>query len=109
MIAYLMLAISAGFTPVTVSFVKELNARDVAALSIGVQNTASYVAVALSANLIGLILDFFKHKAVVINNVLRYPAEAYVTIFITMLAFAVLSLGASIFSHETKGSCIVSE
>lgn len=106
MAACLMLAISAGFTPVTVSFIKELNPRDVAAVSVGVQNTASYVAVALSANLIGLILDLFKNKTFMNHDIILYPPEAYVAVFSTMLVFAAISLTASIFSKETNGSCI---
>ena len=106
LLAYIMLAISGGLTPVTVSFVKELNPRDVAALSVGLQNTVSYVAVAVSANLIGLILDVFKGRAVSINGAWAYPAEAYTTIFSLMLIFSLVAVLASFRARETHGRSI---
>jgi len=107
MFAYLMLALTAGFAPVTAAFVKELNPRDVAALSVGVQNTATYMAVALSSNIIGLILDIFKTKTVVHAGAVIYPPEAYITIFVTMLVFAVISLFSAALSKETNGNSTV--
>jgi len=104
--AYVMLAVSGGLTPVTVSFVKELSPGDVAALSVGLQNTVSYVAVAVSANLIGLILDVFKSSAVAVNGAWVYPAEAYITIFTVMLFFAFISVASSLRSRETSGQSI---
>lgn len=106
LVAYVMLAVSGGLTPVTVSFLKELNPRDVSALSVGLQNTACYIAVAASAYLIGLILDVFKKSAVAFNGTWVYPAEAYITIFTVMLFFAFISVVSSLRSRETSGQCI---
>lgn len=106
LLAYVMLAISGGLTPVTVSFVKELNPRDAAALSVGLQNTVSYVAVAISANIIGLILDFFKGSAISVNGAWVYPAEAYTTLFMVMLIFSLIAVVSSLRSRETHGKSI---
>jgi uncharacterized membrane protein YoaT (DUF817 family) len=78
----------------------------VAALSVGLQNTVSYVAVAVSANLIGLILDVFKGRAVSINGAWAYPAEAYTTIFSLMLIFSLVAVLASFRARETHGRSI---
>lgn len=106
LIAYMMLAVSGGLTPVTVAFVKELNPRDVAAMSVGLQNTLSYVAVAGSAYLIGLIMDIFKNKTFASAGVVIYPAETYLTIFVVMLLFSIISCFSSICSTETNGKYI---
>jgi MFS family permease len=106
LLAYVMLAISGGLTPVTVSFVKELNPRNAAALSVGLQNTVSYVSVAIGANLIGFILDVFKGSALSVNGAWVYPAEAYTAIFTIMLIFALIAVVSSFRSRETHGRSI---
>lgn len=107
MVAYVMLAISAGFTPVTVSFIKELNSKDVAGLSVGTQNTATYVSVAISAGLIGLILDIFKKETIMTaSGAIIYPTMGYVAIFSTMFIFASLSVIAAFKTQETHGENI---
>ena len=106
LLAYVMLAVSGGLGPVIVSFVKELSPCDVSALSIGFMNTFCYVAVAVSANLIGLILDIFKNSAMMVNGTRVYPAEAYITMFTVMLFFSIISVISSLHSRETKGQSI---
>jgi MFS family permease len=103
MTAYVMLAISAGLSPVTVSFIKELNHEDAAGLSVGTQNTATYLSVAISASLIGLILDMFKSETRISSSGIRiYPPMAYVTIFATMLIFAIISVVAAFKTEENN-------
>jgi predicted MFS family arabinose efflux permease len=103
---YIMLAMSCGLTPVVVSFLKELSPSDVAAMAIGYQNTLCYIGVALSAYLIGMILDMFKAQAVSINGAWIYPSQAYVTILSVMFCAAVVSVLAILRSRETQGQTI---
>lgn len=107
MIAYPMLAISAGLTPVTVSFVKELNRKEVAGMAVGTQNTATYISVAVAAGVIGIILDLFRHSVTLTSAGGKiYPASAYLTIFIVMLIFTVFSVTAAFKTQETNGTNI---
>jgi predicted MFS family arabinose efflux permease len=102
-IAFAMLAISGGITPVTVSFMKEINARDVSALSVGVQNTSSYLGVALGALLVGRILDIFaEHSRLTEGGVRIYPASAYSALFFVMLLFAAISVLSALLTREPK-------
>ena len=79
MIAYSMLAISGGLTPVTVSFVKELNRREVAGIAVGTQNTATYISVAVAAGVIGGILDLFEKSVKVTSEGAKiYPAPRHI-------------------------------
>lgn len=107
MLAYIMLAVSAGFTPITVSFIKELNSKDAAGLSVGTQNTATYVSVAISAGLIGFILDRFKKEVIITSsgNII-YPTAGYVAIFSMMFIFAIVSVLAALKTQETHGKNI---
>jgi predicted MFS family arabinose efflux permease len=110
MVAFAMLAVSAGLTPVIVSFVKELNHRDAAGLAVGTQNTATYLAVAFSASLIGFILDLFRKAAVTTSGgAVVYPAGAYLAIFWVMLAFAIISVIWALKTQETKGVNVYAE
>ena len=103
---YIMLAMSSGLTPVVVSFLKELSPAHLAAMAVGYSNTLCYVGVALSAYLIGVILDMFKAQAVQVNGAWVYPAQAYITIFSVMFCAAIVSVLAILRSRETKGQSI---
>lgn len=104
MLAYAMLAVSAGMTPVTVSFVKELSPRDLAGLAVGTQNTITYVTVATAAGLIGLVLDAFKSGTTISASGAKvYPPAAYLTLFVMMAFFSVISIVAACKSRETHG------
>lgn len=103
---YVMLAMSCGLTPVVASFLKELSPPDVTAMSLGYSNTICYASVAVSAYLLGMILDMFKSQAVQIDGVWIYPAQAYLTILGLMLCFAILSVITILRSRETKGRSI---
>ena len=103
---YVMLAMSCGLTPVVASFLKELSPVDVAAMSLGYSNTLCYVGVALSAYLLGMVLDMFKAQAVSMNGAWIYPAQAYITILSIMFCAAIVSVLAILRSRETKGQSI---
>jgi len=107
MLAYVMLAVSAGFAPVTISFMKEINHKDAAGLSVGTQNTATYLSVAISTGLIGLILDMFKSKTIITATGINiYPPIAYITVFCLMLIFAIISVITALKTKETNGKNI---
>ncbi|OGV46026.1 MAG: hypothetical protein A2017_22340 [Lentisphaerae bacterium GWF2_44_16] len=106
MMAFILMSISSGLFPVITSLVKELNAPDITALSIGVQNTMSYIAVAFAANMIGFILDFFRSGAVLTSNALVYPPRAYLTVFAIMFFCSLISFISSLHCWETRGECI---
>ncbi len=108
LIGYIFPAISAGFTPVTVSMMKELNRADNAAVAVGMMNTVTYGMVAIMSQVTGRILDLFRDSATVINNATIYPRIAYITLFGVFLFVALIPFIASFFSRETNGENICS-
>lgn len=103
MLAYIMLALTSGFFPVTAALMKELNSRDTTAIAVGVQNTASQVAVAVAANLIGFVLDCYKPATEISGKAIIYPESAYRTLFTVMLCFSAIAVASSFFCKETHG------
>lgn len=109
LIAYILPAISAGYAPVTVSLMKELNHSDKAAISVGVLNTFTYMMVAVMAQLTGRILDVFRESATIVKGVVIYPRSAYITLFAVLLCISAIPLISSFFCRETNGENIFME
>ncbi len=109
LIAYILPAISAGYTPVTVSLLKELNHSEKAGISVGVMNTVTYMTVAVMTQLTGRILDIFRDNATVSKGIVIYPQSAYVTLFAILLGLSALPLISSFFCRETNGENIFRE
>lgn len=108
LIGYVFPAISAGFTPVTVSMMKEFNRADNAAVAVGVLNTVTYSCVAVMSQVTGRILDLFSNNTTIVKNIVIYPRPAYITLFSVLLAVSVIPLMASFFCRETNGNNIYS-
>ena len=105
-LSFIMMALAAGCTTVVVAALKELNNPDTAVLSIGVQNTISYIFVALFANSSGMILDMFRSSAKVSNGVIVYPGAAYLALFAILGTFSIIALIFSFYLKETRGRII---
>ncbi len=106
LVAFVLSATASGCTPVNASFMKELNPPDKVAISIGIFNTIVYVMVAVTAQMIGQILDMFKDSALVTEKARVYPPSAYITIFGIFLVFSIVAVVASFYSRETHGKNI---
>ncbi|MHC4874745.1 MAG: hypothetical protein ACYTFY_23085, partial [Planctomycetota bacterium] len=109
LIAFTVMAFCCGFTPVSVSLMKEVNHPDRAAISVGTLNTAVYGLVAVMSQMIGMILDRYSASAVTEGDVTIYPKEAYVTLFSILLGCSVISMISSFFNKETYGENIYSK
>ncbi len=106
LIGYVFPAVSAGFTPVTVSFMKELNPKDNAAVAAGMLNTVTYVCVAIMSQATGRILDAFSAQAKSVGKIIVYPHSAYVCLFAILAIVATIPLISSFFCRETNGKNI---
>lgn len=109
LIAFVLSAVASGCTPVNVSCMKEMNHPERSAISIGVMNTWSYVMVAIMAQVVGFVLDFFKDDAIKKGDISIYPPSAYITLFSIFLGMALIAFVASLCSHETYGENIYVE
>ena len=106
LVCYVLFAASAGFAPIFIASMKELNRPETVALSVSVLNGACYLGVAVIANLAGLVLDRFKDMAVATGLATVYPPQAYAAIFSGVLAMAAISLVVSFFIRETRGQSV---
>lgn len=106
LVSFIMMALAAGCTTVVVAGLKELNHPDTAVLSIGVQNTISYIFVAVLANSCGWILDIFRSSATVSADKVIYPVNAYLTLFAVLGIFSIIALAFSFYLKETRGKVI---
>lgn len=106
LIGYILPAISAGFTPVTVSFMKELNPEKNAAVAAGMLNTVTYLCVAIMSQVTGRILDAFSPQAKAVGKIIVYPHSAYITLFAILSIVVLIPLTASFFCRETNGENI---
>jgi MFS family permease len=100
---YLLFGISSGGTPIFSTIMKELNIPDYAASSVGLINTAAYLAVAIYTTASGIVLDKFSSQAVRVMGGIHYPPAAYATIFSGLIVIALLSFISSLFIKETYG------
>ena len=101
LLCYLMLAVSTALTPAVLAAMKELNRPDTVALSIGVYNTLAYIGGALLANVSGVVLDHYRHRATATAAGIIYPPEAYMVIFAILLALGLMSVVSSLLVPET--------
>jgi MFS family permease len=100
---YLLLALSNLASPIANVLVREHNPSGVIGTAVGLINGACYVGVALLTSAAGLLLDHYRAAAVVTADAVRYPAEAYLTIFLLCLALILTALISALFVGETRG------
>ncbi len=103
---FLLLAIAASGSPISVALIKEINPPSAAGTSVGLANAAAYIFVAIIINLSGVILDCFRNDAIVTSDAIKYPAKAYVMMMMIAFIFAVIGLLASSFLRESRGKNI---
>jgi len=106
LVAYILLSVSNGFGPAYVATIKELNRPESVGLAVAVYNCLAYVAVALLANLSGLVLDGFSDRATVTESGILYPPQAYATLFVVLMVLSGLSALCALLIPETRGQSL---
>lgn len=106
LVIYLGFATSASGSAMFAScLIKEVNPANLVGVSIGMVNSLAYLSIAININLAGMILDWFKNEAIITEHSIIYPPQAYITLFWSLLALAVISFVASCCARETRGVC----
>ncbi|MFA6104452.1 MAG: MFS transporter [Victivallaceae bacterium] len=103
LVAFILLALAAGTSPVTTLMLKEMNPPEKVAVSIGILNASAYIMVAVMSQVIGRVLDLFKDSIIVTDKARVYPASAYITLFSILLLVALAAAAASFYGRETNG------
>ena len=101
----ILLGISVSVSPLITSTMKEVNPEEAAATSVGIINCLSYLCVATTTNLAGIVMDAFHAQAVVTTQAIIYPASAYRMILLGCLIAAAAAWISSLFISETRGQC----
>jgi len=101
----ILLGISVSVSPLITSTMKEVNPEEAAATSVGIINCLSYLCVATTTNLAGIVMDAFHAQAVVTTQAIIYPASAYCMILLGCLIAATAAWISSLFISETRGQC----
>jgi predicted MFS family arabinose efflux permease len=101
---FIIFAMAASPSPITLSAIKEVNPGPAAATSVGLANCAAYVVMAIIINLAGLVMDCFKEQAVITAERIIYPLIAYRLILAGCAVLSIISVTAALFVRETKGA-----
>jgi len=101
----ILLGISVSVSPLFTSTMKEVNPEEAAATSVGFINCLSYLCVAATTNLAGIVMDAFREQALVTTQAIIYPPGAYRMIILGCLIAAAVSWICSLFISETRGLC----
>ena len=100
-VIYCLFAMSAGIPPIFSMVMQELNSKDIVGQAAATSNMFGYLGVAVSSQLIGLLLDCF--DKVELNGNTVYSADAYLTLFIILAAVSAFSFLMSFRIPETRG------
>ena len=101
-----LFAVSAGFSPVTNSLMREYTPPQYTGSGTSILNFVAYLAVAVCSNLAGWLMDIFSSGKIVKENVVIYPASSYAAVLILSLLIAVLALATATMLPETRGKNI---
>lgn len=101
MICCILYAVASGFSLIFAVAMQEINHRENMILSAGFINCVNYLAVAVFAVLVGLLLDSIGGEK--IDGVVVYSAKAYRTLFDLLLIPGAAALVVSCFLPETGG------
>ncbi len=104
-IGCILLGVGVSISPLLASTMKEVNPEEAAATSMGFANGLSYLCVAFTTNMAGLVMDTFRTQAVTTAQAIIYPAAAYRVILLGCIVAAALSWGSSFLISETRGQC----
>lgn len=106
-VAFLLMCITAGFSPITNALSREINPPAATGAAVGILNFAAYVMVAVFANLAGFVLDAFRNQATTTpEGVIIYPQAAYFTLFGLLFLAALGTFYLSLKMPETYGKNI---
>lgn len=98
--AFLVIAMSSGFSPITNAILMEVNPAALTGVGVGIGNFSSYAFVALFSSLVGGVLDIFSGQATVdAAGVLHYPDAAYLVLFVI---FLLLGAGAHAMARRLR-------
>lgn len=106
-LAYALLAFSASLGPIFLTAIKVMCPPSVAGTSAGFINGVCYLGVAIMTNLVGLVLDIYRSKAVVTPDAIIYPTSAYQTFFAIAGVMSLISIALAsriprhIVTHES--------
>ena len=98
-----LFAVSAGFSPVTNSLMREYTPAQYTGSGASVLNFVAYLAVAICGNLAGWLMDVFSAGKVVRAGAVIYPANSYAAVLVLSLVIGVLALATAMMLPETRG------
>jgi len=104
-IGCILLGVGVSISPLLASTMKEVNPEEAAATSVGLGNCLSYLCVAVTTNMAGLVMDAFRTQAVATAQAIIYPVSAYRMILLGCIVAATVSWGSSFLISETRGLC----
>lgn len=103
-VAFLLITMAAGFSPVTNAFMLEANPTALTCVGVGISNFSAYAFVALFSSLAGAILDLFSNQAKAdAAGALHYPDTAYLVLFGVFLLIGVGAHAIARHLPETYG------
>ncbi len=98
-----LFALSAGFSPITNSLMREFNPSQYTGAAVCSLNFLAYISVAVCANLAGLFMDWFSTGNIVTETSVIYPRSSYVSVFVLALVISLVSMAAGVLVPETRG------
>ena len=101
-----LFAVSAGFSPVTNSLMREYTPAQYTGSGASVLNFVAYLAVAVCGNLAGWLMDIFSTGKVVKDGAVIYPVNSYAAVLVLSLVIAVIAVAAATVLPETRGKNI---
>jgi len=102
--SYILMAAAGIAGPIGTTVIKELNDSRHIGQAIALLNSMSYISVAMLLMLSGAVLDLFQGAATRNAGGVIYPPKAYALLFVIFAGLSVISLIATNFIHETKGT-----
>lgn len=98
-----LFAVSAGFSPVTNSLMREYTPAQYTGSGSSVLNFIAYMAVAVCGNLAGWLMEIFSAGKVIKNGTVIYPVASYTAVLVLALIIAVMALSSATLLPETRG------
>ena len=95
------IAVTASFSPVTVSLLRETNTPNVMGVAVSFMNFCSYLAVALLGNAVGLLMDLFLPERS--GSLQIYTANSYLAVFGVLLLLSGVAACNAFRLRETMG------
>lgn len=97
-------AFCANMTPVLLALLSETNPQEQLGTCASLCNCLSYMLVALTGTLTGMLMDLFMPD--IINNVRVYPVNSYLAVFGLLTLMGGISFAFSLFIRESNGKSL---